>query len=500
MTSTPAADPAPHPAGDLPALLPDDTTAVLELAGKAAAAYVGALAEEPAAPRRSDEDEWSAALARFGGPLPRRGVGALAAVREIAEHALPEAIRSSGPRYFHFVTGGTTPAALGADWLTSTLDQNAAAWVCSPLATEVETVALSWLKELFGLPPQWGAVTTTGGTMANFTGLAAARRWWARRHGVDVDTDGLTGLPAMPVFAGGFAHASIGKSLGMLGLGRSALTRFTADGTGRIDLPALRAALEELDHAPAVLVATAGEPDAGRFDPIAELADLAAEFGAWLHVDGAFGLFAALDERTAHLVEGVERADSVTVDGHKWLNVPFDTGFSFVRDATLLRPVFTNQAAYLVDVDDPHLNYANLGPDNSRRARGLAVWASLAAYGRDGYRQLVSRGVSVAAGFAERVRQDPDLELLAPAQLNAVCFRVRPRGAPESGLDALNRRLAEELLLDGRVHLGATTFDGRAALRPVFANWRTSPRDAELILEVLRDLRDRLDQERGGQR
>ncbi|MFE2291662.1 pyridoxal phosphate-dependent decarboxylase family protein [Streptomyces sp. NPDC059452] len=488
MRPSPTGDTAPHPAEGLPPSLPDDSAAVLELAGKAAAEYVAALADEPAAPRRQHEDDWQYALARFAGPLPGQGMGAAAAVRELAEHALPQAVRSSGPRYFHFVTGGTTPAALGADWLAATIDQNAAAWVCSPLAAHLETVALGWLKELFGLPPEWGAVTTTGGTMANFTGLAAARRWWARRHGVDVDVQGLAGLPPMPVFGSGFAHASIAKSLGMLGLGRSALRRITADTTGRLDLDALRTALTELDGAPAVLVATAGEPDAGRFDPVAELADLAAEFDVWLHVDGAFGLFAALDARTAHLVEGVERAHSVTVDGHKWLNVPFDTGFSFVRDPALLGSVFTNQAAYLVDVDDPHINYANLGPDNSRRARGLAVWATLAAYGRDGYRQLVSRHLAVATGFGERVRQDPELELLAPVVLNAVCFRVRPSGVPESELDALNRRLAEQLLLDGRVHLGATTFDGRAALRPVFANWRTSPEDAGLILEVLREL------------
>ncbi|NJQ04658.1 pyridoxal phosphate-dependent decarboxylase family protein [Streptomyces lonarensis] len=488
MSIEPSGAPTQPVTDSLSAAFHDDTAAVLELAGKAAAEYVAALSAAPAAPRRQHEDDGREVLARFAGPLPERGMGAEAAVRQLTEHALPQAVRSSGPRYFHFVTGGTTPAALAADWLTSTIDQNAAAWVCSPMATHLETVALGWLKELFGLPAGWGAVTTTGGTMANFTGLAAARRYWAARHGVDVDVDGLARLPPMPVFGSGFAHASISKSLGMLGLGRSALRRLTVDGSGRLDLGALRVALEELRGAPAVLVATAGEPDAGRFDPVAQLADLADEFDAWLHVDGAFGMFAALNDRTACLVEGAARAHSVTADGHKWLNVPFDTGFCFVRHPEILGPVFTNQAAYLVDANDPHVNYANLGPDNSRRARGLAVWATLAAYGREGYRELISRHLAVATRFAEEVQRDPDLELLAPATLNAVCFRVRPAGVAVDGLDALNRRLADRLLLDGRVHLGATTFDGRAALRPVFVNWRTTSEDTDLILKVLREL------------
>lgn len=207
MSIEPSGAPTQPVTDSLSAAFHDDTAAVLELAGKAAAEYVAALSAAPAAPRRQHEDDGREVLARFAGPLPERGMGAEAAVRQLTEHALPQAVRSSGPRYFHFVTGGTTPAALAADWLTSTIDQNAAAWVCSPMATHLETVALGWLKELFGLPAGWGAVTTTGGTMANFTGLAAARRYWAARHGVDVDVDGLARLPPMPVFGSGFAHA-----------------------------------------------------------------------------------------------------------------------------------------------------------------------------------------------------------------------------------------------------------------------------------------------------
>lgn len=465
---------------------PDDSLAAVELAAENASRYLEDLPGASGAPPFSVTEEGPAAL--FSGPLPDEGRGAPAAVRELAAHTFPAAVRSAGPRYFHFVTGGATPAALGADWLTGVLDQNAAAWICSPTATRAETVSLEWLKELFGLPSSWEGVMTTGGTMANFTALAAARRWWGERHGADVDTEGLAGLPRVPVFGSGFAHASIVKSLGMLGMGRGALQRFTLDGAGELDLEALRSALRESDGAPAILVATAGEPDAGRFDPIEAMADLAGEYGAWLHVDGAFGLFAGVLPELRHLVRGVERADSVSADGHKWLNVPFDTGFAFVHCRGLLRPVFTNQAAYLVDADDPHVNFANLGPDNSRRARAFAVWATLAAYGRSGYERLVAHHVELARTLARWVEEDPDLELLSPPELNVVCFRARPRGLPESRLDSLNERLGEELLRDGRVQLGGTVFAGCRALRPAIANWRTTEEDVRAILEAVHDL------------
>ena len=193
---------------------------------------------------------------------------------------------------FHFVTGGVTPAALAADWLTSAIDQNAFSWVNSPLASRAEAIAIDWLKDLFALPASWGGVLTTGATMANFTALAAARHWWAARHGSDVEETGLAGLPPLPVLSSGYIHTSAVKALAMLGIGRGNVRRFAADGSGRLDLAALEAALVALDGAPAIIVANAGEVNTGAFDPIETMADLAARYGAWLHVDGAFGLFA----------------------------------------------------------------------------------------------------------------------------------------------------------------------------------------------------------------
>src|SRR5206468_5798028 len=232
--------------------------------------------------------------------FPEEGDGALAAIDELAS-ASDGVLRASGPRFFHWVIGGDTPAALAADWLTSAWDQNAAAYDSTPLGTVCEELSIEWLKELFGLPSSWGGVLTTGATMANFTALAAARSWWARRHGSDIDARGFAGLPAVPVFSSGYIHPSATKALAMLGIGRETVRRFARDEVGRVDLVAMEAALRDLRGAPAIIVGNAGEVNAGDFDPIDPLAALAEKYDAWLHVDGAFGLFARVAPRAAHL-------------------------------------------------------------------------------------------------------------------------------------------------------------------------------------------------------
>jgi glutamate/tyrosine decarboxylase-like PLP-dependent enzyme len=433
---------------------------------------------EPGADDRAD---------RFEGSLPETGVGAETALRELLD-GLDAHVASSGPRFFHFVIGGVTPASLGADWLQSTIDQNPGLWSASPLGGRLADLSIRWLLDLFGLPPTWGGALTTGATMANFTGLLAARRWWGQRHGVDVDEVGLAGLPAVPVLTSGYVHASSRKALGMLGMGRNGPQTFVKDAAGRLDLDALRAALEALDGQPAILIGNAGEVNAGDFDPIAAMADLAEEFGAWLHVDGAFGLFAALSPQTKHLVEGVDRAHSVIADGHKWLNVPYESGFAFVRDPSLLPGAFTSTAVYLTtDPDRPNLAY--LSPEMSQRARGLPVWATLRAYGREGYRQMVERHLELARRVADRVDAADDLERLADVHLNIATFRLHPPGMDDpAALDDLNRQVGEAILEDGRVYVGTTSYEGKVAFRPAIVNWRTREEDVDLLVDVIREL------------
>jgi glutamate/tyrosine decarboxylase-like PLP-dependent enzyme len=425
--------------------------------------------------------------AGYRSPLPEAGVGAATAIGELLQ-GLDAATGTTGPRFFHWVSGGVTPAALAGDWLTGLLDQQAYTWLGSPLGVELELVALGWLKELFGLPSELHGVMTSGATMANFVGLASARQWWGERHGVDVSEAGLGGLPAMPVLASGYIHASSLKALSMLGVGRGAVTRLVADDVGRLDADALERALRDLGGAPAVIVASAGEVNAGDFDPIEVMAELAETHGAWLHVDGAFGLFAAVSPRTAQLVRGVERADSVTVDGHKWLNVPYDTGFAFVRDRDALVRSFAYAADYLPPADDPRPTMGALAPEGSRRARSLAVWSTLRAYGRDGYRTMIEGHLDLAARLARRVDDAPDLHRLADMPLNIVCFRFDPGGMDEARLDELNARLGERVLQDGRVFVGTTRYGGRVAFRPTIVNWRTRPEDVDLLVDVIREL------------
>ena len=464
-----------------------ETVAALELVLAEAREYLATLDGAPVRmPEANDAAAW------FDGALPQDGAGTRATIEELLGQGLEAHIRSAGPRFFNWVVGGTTPAALAADWVTSLIDQMAGPWDGSPLAAQLERTSLRWLLELFDLPTEWGGVLTTGATMAHFAALTTARRWWGERHGVDVDAAGLAALPPMPVFSSGFIHPSAVKTLGMLGIGREQVEICSADQTGRLDEVALEDGLKALDGAPAIVIANAGEVSAGHFDPIATMADLAKEYGAWLHVDGAFGLFARVSPRTQELTEGVERADSVISDGHKWLNVPYDCGFAFIRDQTALAKSFAVGAAYLPAVDEERPSFGMLGPEMSRRARAVAVWATLRAYGRSGYRDMVERNLDNAAYLVARVEETPELELLAPAPLNVVCFRYRPADVLEGELDDLNLRIAEEALLDGRVYFGTT--------RPVFVNWRTTNEDVELVIEVALELAEKLRQGAGDRR
>ena len=462
----------------------------LEKVAEAAGSYLEALPELPvrdlATAGRLDE---------LDGDLPQHGEGTLESIDQLLRAGTSAATHSTGPRFFHFVVGGATPAAQAADWITSLLDQNAGLWPCSPFATHSETVVLRWLRDLFGLPQTYDGVLTPSATFANLTGLACARHWWAEQHGVDVTADGLTGLGRIPVLSSGYVHPSSRKALQILGLGRDTVDVFARDAAGSVDLAGMQRRLADVDG-PAVIIANAGEVNTGDFDPIDELAELAQRFGAWLHVDAAFGLFAALSPRLAHLVRGVDRADSVAADGHKCLNVPYESGFVFVRQPQLLGKTFGGwNAAYLPDPDETRINYNNLGPESSRRARALPIWATLRAYGRQGLRSMIERHHDLALRLDALIQQAPDLESLAPVRLCVVCFRYRPPGMPEDEVERLNQRLGEDLLTDGRVYAGTTLYRGMTALRPAIVNWRTTQEDIDLLFSTVRELGQQLERD-----
>jgi glutamate/tyrosine decarboxylase-like PLP-dependent enzyme len=460
----------------------DQLVAALDVAAGTARGYLERIGDEPVL-----SPDVEASIGRWSDPMPEEGVGALTALTELSERADEAATRSSGPRFFHFVMGGGTPAALGADWLTSAYDQVAFGWASSPFAARLEQVAVDWLRQLFELPADFEGVLTTGATMANFVALAAARNWWGEHQGVDVEQEGVGRLAPAVILSSGYLHPSAVQAVGMLGFGRESIRRLARDDVGRLDLAALERELEQAG-APAIVIANAGEVNAGDFDPIADVADLCERHAAWLHIDGAFGLFARLTPSTRALTEGVERADSVISDGHKWLNVPYDCGFAFVREMERLPRALNVGAPYLPSPDDPHPNFGFVSPENSRRARALAVWATLRAYGRAGYREMVERHTRLAQHLAERVDASPDLERLADVPLNIVCFRARPPGVSEERLNELNSRVGDAIRADGRVFLGTTTYAGKTALRPAIVNWRTDVPDVELIVDVAREL------------
>src|SRR3954470_20294204 len=461
----------------------DELSAVLELAARSASDYLDGIDEQPVQPQGAAE-----ALDELDGSLPEEGAGAEEAVARLAELGRAAATRSSGPRFFHFVMGGGTPAGLGAGWLTSTFAQVAFAKDSSPLASRLERVVLRWLAELFELPEEFGGGVVTGATMANFTCLAAARNWWSEEYDLDVEGEGLASAPPVPVLSSGYLHPSARQALGMLGIGRHARV-LSADRTGLLDIPALEDELDELEGGPTILIANAGEVNAGDFDPIDEMAELADAHKCWLHVDGAFGLFARLAPESAELAAGCERADSIAVDAHKWLNVPYDCGVALLRDPARLAATFALSAAYLPEMEEEEPDYGFLSPENSRRARALTLWAALAAYGRDGHRSMVERHLALARRLGERVDAEPELERLAEVKLNIVCLRWHPEGVDdEKELDDLNRKLGAELLSDGRVMAGTTVYDGKVAFRPAIVNWRTREENVDFLVDVLLDL------------
>ena len=481
MPETPHAPFAAHGADRDPAIgWPDPATwqRALDAAHHLALDYLTSLPNEPVS--RHASPETMAPL--FDEPLPESASPAEAVLADWLARAAPGIVRSAGPRYFGFVTGGSTPAALAGDWLASTLDQNAFGWLSSPAAAQTELTAIRWLLELFSLPSDWSGAFTTGATMANLAGLAAARQWAAHQLGFDAAQDGLADHPPIPVISSSEIHQSARKALGVLGFGRKALAVIPAV-HGAIDLREFADALDRIEG-PVIVIANAGEVNTGAFDPLQRIAELCKnrESDGWLHVDGAFGLYAALSPRHRHLLDGIELADSVASDAHKWLNVPYDCGFVFVRDPLWSRGAFGAAGDYLqLDPARAVWNAIEHVPEMSRRFRALAVWCALKGAGRSGYVEFVTRSIEHAGRFADWTAHHPDLELMAPARLNIVCFRVRGTAASDAEDDARTTALVEVIQRGGIAYVTGTRWDGHAAIRAAFDNWSTSPADVTAL-------------------
>ncbi|MEU4823519.1 pyridoxal-dependent decarboxylase [Actinomadura sp. NPDC023710] len=409
-------------------------------------------------------------------PLPEEGAGLAGALAEFTRTWAPLFSASPGPRYLGFVTGGVTPAALAGDWLTAAADQNPAS-ALDGAAPELERRTVDWLRDLFGLGAAHQGTFVSGATMSNTVGLAIAREWLGDRAGVSVAEEGAAALGRVTVLSGS-PHSSIAKGLSMLGLGRSALVPVpVVQGREAVDLVALEQALTQVDG-PCVVVANAGTVNTVDFDDLRAITALRERHDFWLHVDAAFGGFAALSPDHAALVAGLDAADSICIDLHKWLNVPYDSAVQFTRRPDLQVRVFQNAAAYLGPLGDTP-DHVHLTPENSRRLRALAAWFTLRAYGRDGHRQIVQQNITCARALGQAIKTIPGLRLLAPVRLNVVCFTLAADPTAERLAD-LAAELAKEAFLT------PTTYAGVPALRAAFSNWRTTRTDVDRITEALK--------------
>ncbi|HSU92969.1 MAG TPA: aminotransferase class V-fold PLP-dependent enzyme, partial [Gemmatimonadaceae bacterium] len=441
------------------------TRSLLSDAAERAATYLESLPDRSVAPTA----EAVAALSQFEQPLPEHPQNPSEVLATLDELGSPGTGASAGGRYFGFVIGATLPAALAANMLATAWDQNCALVVISPTTAKLESIALRWLLDVLHLPPTSAAGFVTGATMANFTCLAAARHALLQRAGWDAESQGLFGAPPLDVIVGDEVHVTALKALAMLGLGRARVTRVPVDSQGRMRADSLPALTDRT-----ILCLQAGNVNTGAIDPLAEIIPRARAAGAWVHIDGAFGLWAAAAPARAALVAGIENADSWAVDAHKWLNVPYDSGVAIVRDKDALRGATAVSAAYLVQgaERDP----SEYTPELSRRARGVDVWAAMSALGRSGIAEMIERNCRQAARFATGLR-DAGYEILADVVLNQVLVSF--------GDDETTRRVIAGIQTDGTCWCGGTVWQGRTAMRISVSSWATTDEDVELSLAAM---------------
>ena len=411
-----------------------------------------------------------AALQIFDEELPEEGESDAATLALLDDVGSPAAMGMAGPRFFGFVIGGALPVTIATNWLTTAWDQNACMHEVTPAVSRLEGIALEWLVDVLGLPAGTGAGFVTGTTVANFSTLAAARHRVLKDAGWDVEANGLIGAPEVTIIAGGEAHPTLIKSLGLLGFGRNRVERVPVDDQGRIivsQMPAI--------EGPTIICTQAGNVNTGAFDPIGEICDVVRPNGAWVHVDGAFGLWAAASSKFHDQTDGLNKADSWATDAHKGLNVPYDSGIAFVRNPQDLKSAMSITAEYLV-TDSPYRNPSDFTPELSRRARGVDVWAALRTLGRRGLAAMIDRSCGQALRFADGFR-DAGYEILNEVVLNQVLVKF--------GDDDLTRRIIDEIQREGTCWCGVTVWQGHTLMRISVSNWSTSDADVDQSLEAM---------------
>ena len=424
--------------------------------------------------------DYGALYAALDRPLADQGEDPVAVIEQLVADADPGIVASVGPRYFGFVHGGAVPASVAADWLVTTWDMTASMYIGSPAGAVIEEIAARWLGDLFGLTGRGREISTgftTGCNMANFTGLAAARHAVLARANWDAEAQGLFGAPAIHVVVGDEAHGSIFAALQMLGLGRDRVIRVAADDQGRMGADALAATLAGLSG-PTIVIAQAGNVNSGAFDPFTPIADACQAHDAWLHVDGAFGLWAAASAAYRHLVAGVERADSWAADGHKWLNVPYDSGIVMTADPEAHRAAMTISGSYLLKDADSSRDRGDWTPEASRRLRGVPIYAAIRSLGRDGLAAMIERCCGHARHMAGRLGAAPGVEILNEVVINQVVARFGDD-------DEATRAVIAAAQADGTCWMGETTWRGKVAMRLSVSNWSTTRDDIDRSVEAI---------------
>lgn len=449
----------------------------LELAAKLAADYMETFDTHKVSSEVGPEQ----LRQRLSRPLDEQGLPPLQVIQELNDDAREGLLNSAGGRFFGWVIGGGIPAAVAADWLTSAWDQNAGAYACSPSAAIMEEVAGAWLKDILGLPPQASYAFVTGCQMAHVTALAAARHRVLANQGWSVEAQGLIGAPPIRVLVGEH-HETLLRALRLLGIGTNAVVPVEKRSDGTINVAALKTELQRAPGTATVVSLAAGDLNRGAFDPFDEVCDLAHGFGAWVHIDGAFGLWVASSKRLRHLVKGIEKADSWATDAHKWLNVPYDSGLAFVADVEAHRAAMTIPAAYKVEVEDVRDQF-EWGPEWSRRARGIPVYAALRTLGRNGIAEIIERCCDLTRDMVEQLALIPGVEILTKPIINQGLVRfLDERGNHDQRTDEIIRKVNQT----GEAWFGGTVWNDMRVMRISVSNFRTSRADINRAVAAIR--------------